>query len=215
MSSRSRSLLFALVGLGGALVAIALVVLLVLGGSAATVTFPENSDSVDGAVVGTSAGPDGRGSPGDLVIEVAGAVARPGLYRLPLGARVADAIAAAGGYSPRVDAARATASLNLAARLSDGDRVVVPSRDDTAGGAPTGGGITSGSTGTAGTTMPVDLNHATATELDGLPGIGPVTAAKIIASREERPFSSVDELRSRKLVGPATFDKLRALVIVR
>lgn len=159
-----------------------------------------------------------------LVIEVAGAVAHPGLYRLSAGQRVADAIAAAGGYGPRVDAARATAMLNLAARVADGDRIVVPSRDDPSpspGGGDAGsaiggaGGAAGSGTGSGSGTGPVDLNRASSSELDALPGIGPVTAAKIMAAREERPFASVDDLRTRKLVGPSTFEKLRALVIVR
>jgi competence protein ComEA len=136
-----------------------------------------------------------------------GGVARPGIYRLAAGARVGDAIAAAGGFGPRVDADRVAAQLNLAAPLRDGDRVVVPSRDDAAAVAGDGSGPRS-SPGL------VDLNHATAEELDALPGIGPATAAKIIAARAEAPFRTVDELRSRGLVGQKTFDKLKSLVTV-
>jgi len=131
------------------------------------------------------------------------------VYHLPSGARIGDAITAAGGFGPRVAANRVSAELNLAAPLLDGDRVLVPSRDDA---SPPGG--TSGGTGTRASPGLVDLNRATEAELDALPGIGPVTAAKIVASRRETPFRSVDELRSRGLVGQKTFDKLRPLITV-
>ena len=92
----------------------------------------------------------------------------------------------------------------------NGDQVIVPSRDDrTPTGAPPSG---NGSGGNGG---PVDLNHATAAELDALPGIGPVTAAKIVAARDEQAFASVDDLRTRKILGAATFDKVKDLVVVR
>jgi competence protein ComEA len=179
------------------------------GASNATIVVPsETSSSVAG---GPAASGEATGA--KLIVEVAGAVRKPGVYRLPSGSRVVDAIEAAGGYGPRVDAGAADRTLNLAAEIRDGDRVRVPSRDDPAsGGSGAGPG---GPTGSIGPAAPVDLNSATSAELEALPGIGPATAAKIIAAREERPFRSIDELRERKIVGPATFEKLRGLVVVR
>jgi competence protein ComEA len=143
-------------------------------------------------------------------VDVAGAVARPGIYHLPAGSRIADALTAAGGFGPRVDAAGAS-RLNLAAPVRDGDQVLVPSRDDPRSAASPP--IPGGSAGKA-NTGPVNLNTATEAELDALPGIGPVTVAKIVASRTAGPFTSVADLRTRKLVTDATFAKLSGLVTV-
>ena len=146
---------------------------------------------------------------GEVVVDVSGAVANPGLYRLPAGARVGDAIAAAGGYGSSVDAALADRQLNLAAVVHDGDKVRVPVRGEApeAGSTAPGGGVGGGG-------GLVDLNEASAEELDTLPGVGPATAAKIIAAREDQPFASVDDLGARKVLGAATLEKLRALVTV-
>jgi competence protein ComEA len=152
-----------------------------------------------------------------VVVDVQGAVLHPGVIRLVAGARVGDAIEAAGGFGPRVDAERAGLELNLAAALADGDRIVVPSRDHPPGsgsGSNPGGGGAAGDGGGAGGGL-VDLNAATASELDALPGIGPVTAKKIIDARAETPFASVDDLRDRKLVGASVFEKIHDLVTVR
>ena len=199
----------------------ALAAMLLLGVAAAALAAGGHDDAA--VVVGgdPSAGPGNvaGGSPGpgrELVIDVGGAVLRPGVYHLPSGARVGEAIAAAGGYGPRVDAGRAGAQLNLAALLEDGQHVQVPSRDDVtsgAGGGGTGSGPSPGSGGGSGSL--VDLNHATEAELEALPGIGPATAAKIITSREGTRFVAVQDLRDRKLVGQKAFDGLKDLVTVR
>ncbi|HYC07137.1 MAG TPA: helix-hairpin-helix domain-containing protein, partial [Candidatus Binatia bacterium] len=116
---------------------------------------------------------------------------------------------------------RADLAFNLAKPLADGDEIRVPSRDDADATAAAGGGSGSsgGSAGSGGSGTaaqgPIDLNTATAAQLDTLPGIGPVTAAKIVAAREQARFRTVDDLRTRKLLGPATFEKVRPLVVVR
>jgi competence protein ComEA len=136
-----------------------------------------------------------------LVVDVAGAVRVAGLYRLPQGSRIADAIGRAGGATPRAD----VDLVNLAAPLADGEQVVVPAK---------GTGSSPGSTGGAGPTAPVDLNSATAEQLDALPGIGPVTADKIVAYRQAHgPFTSVDDLDAIPGIGPARIENLRGLVV--
>jgi competence protein ComEA len=137
-----------------------------------------------------------------LVVDVAGAVRRPGLYRLPSGSRIADAVARAGGMSRKA----ATASVNLAAPLADGEQVLVPSLAPGATGVGATGGAASPS-------APVDLNSASVEQLDSLPGIGPVTAQKIVDYRTEHgPFTSVDDLDAIPGIGPARIENLRGLV---
>lgn len=197
---------------------------LVMSGGTGTITVVDDSAALfAGEVVPTGPASLASGAPAvaenraAIVVDVQGAVLRPGIVRLPAGSRVGDAIAAAGGFGPRVAADHVGHVLNLAAVLADGDKVVVPSRDDpaSAAGAGGGGGVAGPDAQPGSAGVPLDLNTATAAELDSLPGVGPVTAAKIIAARDERPFASVDDLRSREVVGPATFEKIRDLVIVR
>jgi competence protein ComEA len=147
-----------------------------------------------------------------VVVQVAGAVARPGVYSLPAGSRVADAIQAAGGYSMEVDPRTAETKLNLAAKLQDAQLIAVPRRGETASGSSGAGG----GSGTGVSVEPglVNLNTATAEQLDTLPGVGPATAQKIIASREEKPFAKVDDLATRKIITATTLGKLRSLVTV-
>ncbi|HEY7132753.1 MAG TPA: ComEA family DNA-binding protein [Candidatus Limnocylindrales bacterium] len=206
--------------------AIALAVVLALAAFAVAANGGRPTVEVAGAEGGDAgaaeASSTGAGTSGDpvrlLVVDVQGAVVHPGVVQLVTGSRVGDAIAAAGGYGPRVAPDRVARTLNLAAILEDGDQVVVPSRDDPttpraqSSGAEAAAG---GGPGAAGDPTVVDLNTATEAELDALPGIGPVTAAKIIAAREEQPYRSVEELQTRKILGAATFDRVKTLVVVR
>lgn len=152
----------------------------------------------------------------DVVVYVAGAVARSGVYDLPAMARVDDAVSAAGGLAADAD----VDALNLAALVSDGDRIYVPrvGQPVPAVVGPQGGGATAagnGATASAVPAGPVDLNRATAEDLDALPGVGPSTAAAIIAYRDENgPFGSVDDLLDVRGIGPAKLDAMRSLVMV-
>src|ERR671925_1582053 len=133
-----------------------------------------------------------KAPPRKLVVHVVGAVRRPGLYQLPEGSRVDDAIRRAGGSKPRAE----LALVNLAAPVADGQQVVVPARGAAAATVP-------GSPATGGAGMKVHLNSATLEELDTLPGIGPVTAQKILYYRTAHgAFASVDELDSVPGIGP-------------
>lgn len=143
-----------------------------------------------------------------VVVSVVGPVARPGLVTLPAGARVADAVEAAGGLLPEAD----PASLNLAAPLTDGEQIAV---------ALPGGAAAPDGAGTEAAGAPVvaparlHLNTATAADLDGLPGIGPVLAQRIVDHRSRHgPFTAVDELDDVPGIGPATAAELAELVAV-
>lgn len=138
-----------------------------------------------------------------VVVDVVGAVRRPGLYRLEQGTRIADAVARAGGATEKAD----LSMVNLAAPLADGEQVVVPKRG--AAGAATG----AAGAGAAPTTGPVHLSTATLEQLDSLPGIGPVTAQKILDYRAKHgAFTSVDELDAVPGIGPSRMDQLQDLV---
>ncbi len=141
-----------------------------------------------------------------VVVDVVGAVRRPGLYRLEQGSRIADAVARAGGATGKAD----LALVNLAAPLADGEQVVVPKRG-APGAAGSGGGAAAGGPGVS--TGPVHLSTATLDQLDSLPGIGPVTAQKILDYRAKHgAFNSVDELDAVPGIGPSRMDQLRDLV---
>jgi competence protein ComEA len=139
--------------------------------------------------------------PRELVVDVAGAVAEPGLHRLRAGTRVGDAIAAAGGFAPRADLAATSEALNLALPLEDGAKVLVPEL-----------GLDRVTGGTAADESRIDLNRASRSELESLPGIGPVTAGKIMAARDSQRFDAVAELRSRGLVGEKVYADIKGLL---
>ena len=156
-------------------------------GAPAAVAAPAASGGID---LGAGGGPD-------LVVDVTGAVRRPGVYRLPMGARVVDAIERAGGAA----AGAALEGINRAARLADGQQVVVPER------GPGGSVAIAGASAEGG---PIGLGSATAEQLDTIEGIGPVTAEKILEYRDQHGgLASVEQLDEVSGIGPATMESLR------
>lgn len=165
------------------------------------------SGGAAGGGAGGAAGGVASGATAQVVVHIVGQVAHPGLVTLPAGSRVADAIRAAGGALPTAD----LAGVNLARVLVDAEQVRVPKPGEwvpsSSGGAPTGGGSGSGGL--------VDLNSASVSDLDGLPGIGPVLAQRILDWRtEHQRFSSIDELGEVPGIGPKLLAQLRSKVRV-
>jgi competence protein ComEA len=147
----------------------------------------------------------GEAAAGRVAVHVAGRVRRPGLVRLAAGSRVLDAVRAAGGTTAGAD----LDAVNLARRLVDGEQVRIPARGQAAPAAAAPAGAPAGQA--AG---PLDLNTATAEQLDTLPGVGEVTAGRIVAYRTAHPFTSVDELLEVPGIGQRRFEQLKDLVTV-
>jgi competence protein ComEA len=170
--------------------------------------FAATTTSVAHAPTDTSIGASTSTIATSMVVYVAGAVASPGVYTLGAVARVTDAVAAAGGPAAGAD----LDVINLAAVVTDGERIYVP----TVGGTvPVVVGDPSAAAGATSPAGPVNINSASIDQLDVLPGVGPTTAASIVAHREEHgPFQSVEQLGDVRGIGPAKLEALRDLVTV-
>jgi len=147
---------------------------------------------------------DAAGTPsGEIIVHIDGAVKSPGLYKLPSASRVNDAVIAAGGLSQEAN----TTKLNLAAKVADGQKVHIASFNDP-GSSGSNNSNDPGSSDLI-TSALIDINSASEAELDRLPGVGPVTAQKIIAGR---PYSSKEELVSKKAVSSSVFEKIKEMI---
>jgi competence protein ComEA len=173
------------------------------------------TDLTPGALTLPTAGASGpvasaAAASGLIVVDVQGAVAAPGVRELPAGSRIAEAIAAAGGYASDADLAAAATSINLAQAMGDGEQVRVPRIGETAvaGGGPASSGAPTTGGGGGGT---VNLNTATPEELEALPGIGPVTVQKIVAARQEQPFASLDDAVQRGVINRGQLEDIQGL----
>lgn len=171
-------------------------------------------------VAGAGAGNPGEGKSdtGGVLVHVVGAVNNPGVFRLGEGSRIHQAVEAAGGAAPTAQ----LAALNMAAPVSDGMQIVVPTQEQAARpkdfpavGAPVDGAPADGAPAQSMTSAPVNINAATAADLDALPGIGPVLAQRIVDWRTDHgPFSSVDALDAVSGIGAKVLENLRNLVSV-
>lgn len=168
------------------------------------------SSSVEVLESTTESGEDGL----ELVVEIAGAVEKPGVYHLAKTSRVEDLLIAAGGISANADRIWVEKTINRAAKLIDGQKLYIPDEDyqtDVLGDKSEGGiKVDQGTSGSRSNQL-ININTASLKELDSLPGIGPVYGQNII---EQRPYSSVSDLSSKGVLKPATFEKIKDLVAV-
>lgn len=142
-----------------------------------------------------------------ISVDVSGSVVKPGVYQVNDGARIEDAISAAGGFDSSANKEYVSKYLNMAQKLSDGTKVYVPAEGDP---APVGAGQGESVAG-SNTQAKVNINTASQSDLEALPGIGPVTASKIISGR---PYQTVDELTSKKIVSKSVFEKIKDSLVV-
>lgn len=184
---------------------------------------PQNPPIIDVSPAASSMVDSSEQSPA-IRVEISGAVASPTVVRLPEGSRLIDAIEAVGGWGERVDPLRVEVCLNLAAPLQDGSAVRIPSLDDRfligikgiecgpIYAPPSEIAVAIATTAGTSTSAPIDLNKATAEQLDSLPGIGPATAAKIIATRRDAPILVADDLVTRGVISSRVLEQIRPLV---
>jgi competence protein ComEA len=195
----------------GELVGLVAIVGVTLGGAALwylrSLPQPVEVHAAPGPATGAVASASATAAPVPLLVDVAGEVRKPGVYRFTEGDRVIDAIQAAGGATHRAD----LQALNLAAPVQDGVQVLVPAKAPQSGSAPAPSGSTSpGAPGTL-----VNINTAAAPELEALPGIGEVLSQAIVDYRTQNgPFATVDDLENVSGIGPSIMDDVRDMVTV-
>lgn len=143
-----------------------------------------------------------------IKIDVEGAVVRPGVYSIAQNGRVQDALVASGGLAASADRVWVAQHINLAGKLGDGMKVYIPQAGEVL--TTSGGGMSTGTDVLGSSTSQIDINSATSDQLDSLPGVGPVTAQKIISNR---PYSSVDDLVNKKVVTQKVFDKIKDQIV--
>jgi competence protein ComEA len=174
------------------------------GEPAGDVTYSDSSAPTAGGESAGSLAVDVEGG-ADVVVDVAGGVVNPGVYRLPAGSRVNDAVKRAGGATARAE----IEAINRAARLTDGQQVIVPERATGAAGSVASSATAGGAASEA--TAPIGLGTASLEELDTIEGIGPVTAQKILDYRDQRGgIASIEQLDEIDGIGPATMEALRS-----
>lgn len=211
--SRSDRIMVAALGVAGLLASAAGWILLAPPGAELAGATQPSSDLLLASMPPTSPQSVPSDGPTVIVVDVQGGVAEPGVRELRGGSRVADAIAAAGGYSADVDLPGTAASINLAQPLTDGQQIRVPRIGDAAvaAGSPGPSAAEATGPGSAGTDGTVNLNTASPEELEALPGIGPVTVQKIVAARQEQPFSSLDDAVQRGVIHRGQLEDIQGL----